>query len=140
MENKLLSGLYWITGVASLVLWMAVFVPAAHAEKPGLARVVSPTSSAVNRMSQALAKGQFTSVTRMGTPEEISDNAADRMIAAHNLCLAWIARGDRAKADAFCQQDGARRLRTQRQGRQADCWPTFGGQSRRCPHVGHGAA
>ncbi|MCB2107336.1 MAG: hypothetical protein KDE14_06520 [Rhodobacteraceae bacterium] len=62
----------------------------------------SKTSAAVSNSTAALATGRFDRAIRLALRAVANDTGPDRVIAVHNLCLAWLAKDQPDAADPYC--------------------------------------
>ena len=66
--------------------------------------VWSVSSAPVSNSTAALATGHTKRAIRLATRALGAVSGPDRVIALHNLCLAWLADGEPAKADPHCTE------------------------------------
>lgn len=89
--------------VLNTVIIATLAMPAAHAETQGFTPIWSDTSEMLNRSTQALAAGQTDQALRLAE-ETINSTLSygDRLIAAHNLCVALVGQ-NAALAEPHCR-------------------------------------
>jgi hypothetical protein len=90
--------------VLSTVILATLAMPAAHAETQGFTPIWSDTSETLNRSTQALAEGQAVLAVRLAKETKADAlSYGDRLIAAHNLCIAHV--GQNVKlAEPYCRE------------------------------------
>jgi hypothetical protein len=107
MNNRGFFKVLGLTAAALLVAAFALQATAAEAETrtpQAIQWVWSATSPATNKATSALAAGHVARGLRLSRAAiTAASTAADRLIAVHNLCLAHLAQGDLAGADAHCR-------------------------------------
>jgi hypothetical protein len=77
-------------------------LPAAAAPVKNATWLWSSQSNLVTNSTAALAVGRTGRAIALAEKAVEQTTGSDRMIALHNLCLAWLGRGDAATAEPYC--------------------------------------
>lgn len=89
---------------AAIALGAAVFLLATPSPAAETRLIWSTTSAAANQSTEALLEGRHTHAIRFAKDVLRSKtHPANHAIARHNLCLAYLARGEREEAAPFCE-------------------------------------
>ena len=100
-----------VSVVLNAMIMTILATPAVHAETTGLNLIWSDTSKTVNRSTEALAAGRTDIAARMAEAAMAETlNYGDRLIAAHNLCVALAGR-DARSVESHCRTALAAPLR-----------------------------
>ncbi|MDX2221631.1 MAG: hypothetical protein SFV21_02715 [Rhodospirillaceae bacterium] len=77
-------------------------LPAAAAPVKNATWLWSSQSNLVTNSTAAMAVGRTGRAIALAEKALEKTGGSDRMIALHNLCLAWLSRGDAATAEPYC--------------------------------------
>lgn len=107
MENKMFLTVLGLQAALSVLTILALLAKPAHAESghnpiQNITWVWSSTSVEVNNATSALASGHPARAVRFASAVT-TENPTDRLLTAHNLCLAHLAQRDVTTAETHCR-------------------------------------
>ncbi|MDX2142135.1 MAG: hypothetical protein SFV19_02160 [Rhodospirillaceae bacterium] len=101
MTKSLISPVI-VSFVLASVLSLAVFAPAARADETRPTPIWAEQSILVGQSTAALVTGHTRRAIRLASSAVDRVTGHDRIVALHNLCLAWLKHGEQNTASGYC--------------------------------------